>query len=105
MATQSQEQRTPGERSEKDVDESVKESFPASDPPAVGGATRIEPRGSGEPAGSTDIPGNDKPEVTQPDNDGTGTGESGKEPGADEEEDEEGSEAPPNESSTEKDKL
>lgn len=95
MATQSQEQRTPGERSEKDVDESVKESFPASDPPAVGGATRIEPGGSGEPAGSTDIPGNDKPEESQP----------GKEPGADEEEDEEGSEAPPNESSTEKDKL
>lgn len=97
MATQSQEQRTPGERSEKDVDESVKESFPASDPPAVGGATRIETGGSGERAGSTDNPGTDKPDETEPDENGTGNGKSDREAGADEEEDEQGPEAPPDE--------
>jgi len=31
------------DRTEERIDEGLEESFPASDPPAVGGATRIEP--------------------------------------------------------------
>ncbi|MEN2473203.1 hypothetical protein [Burkholderia sp. GS2Y] len=31
------------DKTEERIDEGLEESFPASDPPAVGGATRIEP--------------------------------------------------------------
>ncbi|EMN1925788.1 hypothetical protein RVV18_000144 [Burkholderia ambifaria] len=31
------------DKTEKRIDEGLEESFPASDPPAVGGATRIDP--------------------------------------------------------------
>ncbi|WP_234775597.1 hypothetical protein [Paraburkholderia tropica] len=55
MTTQLDEQRTPEDRSENAVDESVKDTFPASDPPAVGGATRIESASSGGP----DVPSDD----------------------------------------------
>jgi hypothetical protein len=36
------EQNPHSERDEDDVDRAVEESFPASDPPATGGVTRIE---------------------------------------------------------------
>ncbi|BAN25736.1 hypothetical protein [Caballeronia insecticola] len=37
------EQRPHSERDEEDVDKAVEDTFPASDPPATGGVTRIEP--------------------------------------------------------------
>jgi hypothetical protein len=45
MAAQSKEKiEHPNEdRSEKQIDESVEDTFPASDPPATGGTTRIVP--------------------------------------------------------------
>lgn len=42
MATQPVEQRTPDEKSDDAIDETVEDTFPASDAPATGGATRIE---------------------------------------------------------------
>jgi hypothetical protein len=36
------EQNPTSERAEEDVDKSVEDTFPASDPPAIGGVTRIE---------------------------------------------------------------
>ncbi|CDY76945.1 hypothetical protein BGLT_05856 [Caballeronia glathei] len=36
------EQNPHSERDEKDVDKAVEDTFPASDPPATGGVTRIE---------------------------------------------------------------
>jgi hypothetical protein len=33
----------PGDRSEKQIDKAVEDSFPASDPPSTGGTTRIDP--------------------------------------------------------------
>jgi len=33
----------PKQKSEKHVDKTLEDTFPASDPPAVGGITRIEP--------------------------------------------------------------
>lgn len=62
MATQTVEQRDPEDRTEADVDRAVEETFPASDPPSTGGATRIE-----KPAGS-DVPGTD-PDEDLPDED------------------------------------
>ncbi|MDQ7977600.1 hypothetical protein QYH69_10155 [Paraburkholderia sp. SARCC-3016] len=38
------------ERSEKNIDKAVEDSFPASDPPATGGTTRIDPSPSEENA-------------------------------------------------------
>ncbi|HVE09641.1 MAG TPA: hypothetical protein VNE00_20470 [Paraburkholderia sp.] len=38
-----QEQHPHADRSEKQIDESVEDTFPASDPPATGGTTRIDP--------------------------------------------------------------
>jgi hypothetical protein len=37
------EQHPHSERDEDDVDKAVEDTFPASDPPATGGVTRIEP--------------------------------------------------------------
>ncbi|RQS36283.1 hypothetical protein DIE03_03780 [Burkholderia sp. Bp8992] len=38
------------DKTEERIDEGLEETFPASDPPAVGGATRIDPaKPSGEP--------------------------------------------------------
>ncbi|MFC0399401.1 hypothetical protein [Paraburkholderia rhizosphaerae] len=34
------------ERSEKEIDQAVEDTFPASDPPATGGTTRIDPASS-----------------------------------------------------------
>ncbi|WP_250502272.1 hypothetical protein [Caballeronia sp. AZ7_KS35] len=42
MATKMREQNPSNEKSEDLIDESVEETFPASDPPATGGITRIE---------------------------------------------------------------
>jgi hypothetical protein len=42
MATTPKEQNPSSEKSEADVDKAVEDSFPASDPPATGGTTRIE---------------------------------------------------------------
>ncbi|WP_244808359.1 hypothetical protein [Caballeronia zhejiangensis] len=42
MATKTREQHPNSEKSEDLIDESVEETFPASDPPATGGITRIE---------------------------------------------------------------
>lgn len=71
MGTQHQEQRTPHDRSEGDLDESMEESFPASDPPAIGGATRIEPGNGNKPG---EQPKENKPGGEQP----------GKQPGGSE---------------------
>ena len=50
MATQTVEQKRPDDRTDEEIDKAVEDTFPASDPPATGGATRIEPQ-------SADIPG------------------------------------------------
>lgn len=42
MATSPKEQNPTREKSEKDVDKAIEDTFPASDPPATGGTTRIE---------------------------------------------------------------
>lgn len=41
MATQTVEQGAPDDKSEADVDKAVEDTFPASDPPATGGTTKI----------------------------------------------------------------
>lgn len=41
--TATNEQHPNADKSEKQIDEQVEESFPASDPPSTGGTTRIEP--------------------------------------------------------------
>jgi hypothetical protein len=38
------------ERSEKNIDKAVEDTFPASDPPATGGTTRIDPSPSSDEA-------------------------------------------------------
>ena len=55
------EQHPHADRSEKQIDKSVEDSFPASDPPATGGTTRIDPAspsprgdGPGKPEHSSD---------------------------------------------------
>jgi hypothetical protein len=42
MATTRKEPNRTSEKSEKDVDKAVEDAFPASEPPATGGTTRIE---------------------------------------------------------------
>jgi hypothetical protein len=42
MATSPKEQNPKSDKSEDDVDKAVEDTFPASDPPATGGTTRIE---------------------------------------------------------------
>ncbi|WP_187631165.1 hypothetical protein [Paraburkholderia sp. UCT31] len=42
MATNPKEQNPADDKSEEDVDKAVEDTFPASDPPATGGTTRIE---------------------------------------------------------------
>ncbi|GAB7523955.1 hypothetical protein [Paraburkholderia sp. 2C] len=42
------------ERSEKKIDEAVEDTFPASDPPATGGTTRIDPSPSADDAKDND---------------------------------------------------
>lgn len=42
MATISKGQHPKRDKSEKDVDKAVEDTFPASDPPETGGTTRIE---------------------------------------------------------------
>jgi hypothetical protein len=39
----SKEQRPHADRDDEDIDKAVEDTFPASDPPATGGVTRIEP--------------------------------------------------------------
>lgn len=41
-ATPAEERSRAGAPTEKEVDEAIDESFPASDPPSLGGSTRIE---------------------------------------------------------------
>ena len=62
---------------EKRIDHGVDETFPASDPPAVGGATRIDPKPSPKPGeggasedggGSDDTPGAKKNPTGESDN-------------------------------------
>lgn len=104
MATQLEEQRTPDDRSEKAVDDSVKDTFPASDPPAVGGATRIESGSSNSPGSrpDEDKPNENKPAQAQPGRVQPGTEKPGAESEEenDEEDEDTGSEAPPKESSS-----
>jgi hypothetical protein len=48
MAT-SPKERSPGDdKPEEDVDKAIEDTFPASDPPATGGTTRIESEDGGE---------------------------------------------------------
>ncbi|MCC8405794.1 hypothetical protein LJ655_28725 [Paraburkholderia sp. MMS20-SJTN17] len=42
MATNPKQRNPSGDKSEEDVDKAVEDTFPASDPPATGGTTRIE---------------------------------------------------------------
>jgi hypothetical protein len=42
MAIKPAEQRTPDDKSESDIDHSIEDTFPASDPATGGGTTRIE---------------------------------------------------------------
>jgi hypothetical protein len=44
------EQHPHSERSEKEIDKAVEDTFPASDPPATGGTTRIDPTPSSDDA-------------------------------------------------------
>ncbi|WP_162842061.1 hypothetical protein [Paraburkholderia monticola] len=41
MATDPKQQNPAGDKSEEDVDKAVEDTFPASDPPATGGTSRI----------------------------------------------------------------
>lgn len=60
MSDQPIEQRAPDDKSEKSVDDSVEDTFPASDPPSTGGVTRIEADEGSEPrAGESDVPRTD----------------------------------------------
>lgn len=63
MATQPTEQRAPGDKSEKDVDSTVEDTFPASDPPSTGGATKTGADENAETQTNSDVPG------TEPDED------------------------------------
>jgi hypothetical protein len=65
METKPLEQRAPDDRTENAVDKAVEDSFPASDPPANGGTTRIV-----KPSGG-DVPGTD-PDEDVPDEDTPG---------------------------------
>ncbi|MEK6293558.1 MAG: hypothetical protein V4793_19655 [Paraburkholderia tropica] len=105
MATRLDEQRTPEDRSEKAVDESVKNTFPASAPPAVGGATRIESASTGGPDGplDDDEPAEGTPGEASPQTEKTGADQPDEGTEADGDE-EAGSEAPPNESSPDNDR-
>jgi hypothetical protein len=51
MTRTKQEQGSPDDRSEDAVDKAVEDTFPASDPPATGGPTRIEDTDSDDAAG------------------------------------------------------
>jgi hypothetical protein len=42
MATKPKEQKPASEKSEDDIDRNIDDTFPASDPPATGGTTRIK---------------------------------------------------------------
>jgi hypothetical protein len=42
MVTTPKEQNPPSEKSEENLDKSVEDTFPASDPPSTGGTARIE---------------------------------------------------------------
>ena len=42
MATKPTHENPASDKSEEDIDKAVEETFPASDPPATGGTTRIE---------------------------------------------------------------
>jgi hypothetical protein len=42
MTTSPKERNSSSDKSEEDVDKAVEDTFPASDPPATGGTTRIE---------------------------------------------------------------
>lgn len=42
MATKAKEQKSATRKSETKIDNAVEDTFPASDPPAIGGATRVE---------------------------------------------------------------
>jgi hypothetical protein len=43
MRTQSREQHPNGDNTEHNIDEAVEDTFPASDPPSMGGVTKIRP--------------------------------------------------------------
>ena len=59
MATKKHEQNPTSEKREEVVDKAVEDTFPASDPPATGGTTRI---GSEEPERETGKPERSKDE-------------------------------------------
>ncbi|WP_027803553.1 hypothetical protein [Paraburkholderia dilworthii] len=63
MSTQPTEQRTPDDKSEKDVDATVEDTLPASDPPSTGGATKIATDENAGTQADSDVPG------TEPDED------------------------------------
>lgn len=70
MATQPTEQRTPDDKSETDIDKAAEDSFPASDPPSTGGATKIgsdrDSDTSGIEDGADEPPDEKTPEADAP---------------------------------------
>lgn len=70
MTTQPVEQRAPDEKPEDAIDQTVEDTFPASDAPATGGATRIEDTEDDDVPGSDpddDIPDEDTPQPSPAD--------------------------------------
>jgi hypothetical protein len=58
MANQPTEQRAPDETSEEDGDAALEDTFPASDPPSIGGVTRNETDQKPiAPTRESDVPG------------------------------------------------
>ncbi|CAG4891365.1 hypothetical protein [Paraburkholderia saeva] len=44
MSNQAREKHPHGNKSEKHIDKAVEDTFPASDPPSIGGTTKIAPK-------------------------------------------------------------
>ena len=55
MVTTPKEQNPTSERSDENVDRAVEDTFPASDPPASGGTTRIEPEQADDGRADEDV--------------------------------------------------
>jgi len=60
--TDTKEKHPHADKSEKQIDEQVEESFPASDPPSTGGTTKIVP----DEDASKEKPSTDKPSTHKP---------------------------------------
>ena len=68
MAIHPTEHSAPDDKSEKDADTAVEDTFPASHPPSTGGATKIGPDKNAGPQTDSDVPGTE-PDEDVPDED------------------------------------